>query len=170
MSYTFDGINKVITLNTGVVAMSVRDVYSRWVDWFISDEGNQKFLPAFLTVGGDIIDAAAGTSIPIYAFLTNGWRIRPQEANHTLTVTDGILLVSGGGDPFLNTIGDFIVRVNYQQPVQAITVNTAGGSGGPSYTLDQIADAVWSRANRSLTDGDIITNTLKKHIYNATQI
>lgn len=150
MSYTFDGVNKVITLNTGVVTMSVRDVYSRWVDWFVGLEGNQKFLPAFLTVGGDVIDASAGTSIPIYGFLVNGWRIKPQEADHTLTVSDGILLVSGGGDPFLSTNGDYVVRINYQQPVQAITVNTAGG-GGSSYTLEQIADAVWSSANRTLT-------------------
>jgi hypothetical protein len=150
MSYTFDGVNKVITLDTGVVTMSVRDVYSRWVDWFVSASGNQKYLPAFLTVGGDVIDAAAGTSIPIYGFLVNGWRVRPQEADHTLTVNDGILLVSGGGDPFLDTLGNHIVRINYQQPVQAITVNTAGG-GGNSYTLEQIADAVWSSTNRTLT-------------------
>jgi hypothetical protein len=154
MSYTFDGVNKVITLNTGVVTMSVRDVYSRWVDWFISTSGNQKYLPAFLTVGGDVIDATAGTSIPIYGFLVNGWRVRPQEADHTLTINDGILLVSGGGDPFLNTLGSHVVRVNYQQPVQAITVNTGGGDSGGSgnsYTLEQIADAVWSNANRTLT-------------------
>jgi hypothetical protein len=166
MSYTFDGVNKVISLNTGTVTMSVRDVYSRWVDWFISTDGNQKYLPAFLTVGGDVIDANAGTSIPIYGFLVNGWRIRPQEADHTLTVNDGILLVSGGGDPFLNTLGDHIVRINYQQPVQAITVNTAGG-GGSAYTLEQIADAVWSSANRTLTQkvaspGDVIAAVFAK--------
>jgi hypothetical protein len=76
--------------------------------------------------------------------------VGPQEADHTLSVNDGILLVSGGGDPFLGTTGDYVVRINYQQPVQAITVNTAGG-GGSSYTLEQIADAVWSSASRSLT-------------------
>jgi hypothetical protein len=166
MSYTFDGVNKVITLDAGVVTMSVRDVYSRWVDWYISVSGNQKYLPAFLTVGGDVIDASAGTSIPIYGFLVNGWRIKPQEADHTLSVNDGILLVSGGGDPFLGTTGDYVVRINYQQPVQAITVNTAGG-GGSSYTLEQIADAVWSSANRSLsqkvaTPSDVIAAVFAK--------
>jgi hypothetical protein len=166
MSYTFDGVNKVITLNTGVFTMSVRDVYSRWIDWFISASGNQKYLPAFITVGGDVIDATAGTSIPVYAFLVNGWRIRPQETDHTLVINEGILLVSGGGDPFLNTLGDHIVRINYQQPVQAITVNTAGG-GGSSYTLEQIADAVWSNASRTLTQkvaspGDVIAAVFAK--------
>jgi hypothetical protein len=165
MSYTFDGVSKVIALDAGVVTMSVRDVYSRWVDWFISTGGNQKYLPAFLTVGGDVIDATAGTSIPVYGFLVNGWRIRPQEADHTLIVNDGILLVSGGGDPFLNTLGSHVVRINYQQPVQAITVDT-GGSGN-SYTLEQIANAVWSSTSRTLTQkvaspGDVIAAVFAK--------
>jgi len=50
-------------------------------------------------------------------FLENGWRIKPQKANHTLNVIDGIILVNNGGDPFKNTIGSYIVRINYQQPV-----------------------------------------------------
>ncbi|MEQ1766124.1 MAG: hypothetical protein ABL859_01730, partial [Methylotenera sp.] len=138
MSYTFDGNSKTITLVAQTV-MSVRDVYSRWIDWAVLGD-NSKYLPAFNTIGGDTIDV--GTSVPIYAYLTNGWRIRPQEANHTLNVTDGVLLVDGGGDPFLNTLGSFIVRINYQQPVQAITVATGGGGGA---TPTQIADQVWAQ-------------------------
>jgi hypothetical protein len=61
-------------------------------------------------------------------------------------VTDGILLVDGGGDPFTNTTGAYIVRVNYQQPVQAISFATGGG-GGASYTPDEIAQAVLDTAN-----------------------
>jgi hypothetical protein len=131
MGYIFNGISKTITLTPGTTSVSVRDLWSRWVDWFLTDD-NSKFLPAFKNVGGDDIDLTQGTKIPIYSFLENGWKIKPQEANHTLTIGDGILLVSGGGDPFVNTIGSFVVRVNYQQPVQAITVSTGGGSGGLS--------------------------------------
>lgn len=127
MAFSFNGQTKVITLTAGTTTMSVRDAWSRWVDWFVTSD-NSKYLPAFSTVGGNDIDASAGTAIPIYAFLVNGWRIKPQEADHTLTVTEGILLVEGGGNPFNNTAGDFIVQINYQQPVQAITVNTAGGA------------------------------------------
>jgi hypothetical protein len=90
-------------------------------------------------LGGDDIDTVAGTKVPIYDFLQNGWRIKPQEANHTLTVTDGILLVQGGGDPFVATNGSYVVRVNYQQPVQAISFST---SGGTAPTAGEIADAV----------------------------
>jgi len=127
MGYIIDGATKTITLTTGTTQVSVRDVWSRWVDWFLTSD-NSKFLPAFEQVGGNDIDASQGTKIPIYAFLVNGWKLRPQEANHTLTINDGILLVNGGGDPFLNTNGAYTVRINYQQPVQAISFSSTGGS------------------------------------------
>lgn len=145
---TFDGVSKIITLSIGTVELSVSDLYSRWKDWILVSD-NSKYLSAFSVVGGDDISLADGTKVPLYAFLENGWRIRPQEANHTLNVKSGILLVAGGGDPFINTIGSFVVRVNYQQPVQAITVNTAGGSSGPD--ADTIAAAVWNKLLASHT-------------------
>jgi hypothetical protein len=127
MGYSINGETKTITLTTGTISVSVRDMWSRWVDWFLTDD-NSKFLPAFKSVGGDDIDATEGTKIPIYSFLENGWKIRPQESNHTLSIKDGILLVNGGGDPFINTLGAYTVRINYQQPVQAISFTSGGGS------------------------------------------
>jgi hypothetical protein len=67
----------------------------------------------------------------------NGWKLKPQESNHTLTIKDGILLVNGGGDPFTNTTGAYIVRINYQQPVQAISFAT-GGTAGTAQTVEEI--------------------------------
>ena len=129
MAATFDGPNKLIILTTGTTEYDVKDIYSRWKDWVLLSD-NSKFTEAFASVGGDPIDPIAGTFIPAYTFLLNGWRVRPQEASHTLSVVNGILLVDGGGDPFVNTLGSFVVRINYQQPVQAITVATGGGGGG----------------------------------------
>jgi hypothetical protein len=140
MGYSFNGATKLITLTAGTTSVSVRDLWSRWADW-VALSDNAKFLPAFSQVGGQTIDAAAGTYIPIYAFLLNGWRIRPQEANHTLNINDGVLLVDGGGDPFVNTVGSFVVRIVLSQPVQAITVAT----GGSSVSESAIATAVWAR-------------------------
>lgn len=141
MGYVIDGPTKTISLTAGTVEMSVRDLWSRWVDWFLTSD-NSKYLPAFNQVGGNDIDPGAGTSIPIYIFLINGWKLKPQEASHTLVVNDGILLVDGGGDPFINTTGSFVVRINYQQPVQAITVSTGGG-GGLTATQDDRLRRVW---------------------------
>lgn len=127
MGYSINGETKVITLTTGTTNVSVRDLWSRWVDWLkLSD--NSKYLAAMVSIGGVPINEAEGTFIPVYVFLTNGWRIKPQESNHTLNVKDGILLVNGGGDPFINTTGSFVVRINYQQPVQAISFSTGGGT------------------------------------------
>jgi hypothetical protein len=148
MTIIFNGVTKIATLSAGTTSLSVTDIWSRWVDWLAIDD-NSKFLPMFSLVGGDPIDAIAGTSIPFYAFLEYGWKIKPQESNHTLSVNNGILLVSGGGDPFVNTNGPYTVRVNYSQPVQAITVNTVGsGIGGPS------AADIWSYSDRTLTNTD----------------
>lgn len=136
MAITFDGPSKVITLTSGTTSLGVRDLWSRWVDWLLTGD-NSKYPLAFEQVGGNDIDPGAGTTIPIYAFLKNGWKLKPQEANHTLNVSDGVLLVDGGGDPFVNTSGSFVVRINYQQPVQAITVATGGGGGGLTIPQDE---------------------------------
>lgn len=150
MAMTFDGVTKIITLTSGTTAVSVRDLWSRWVDWFLTGD-NSKYQLAFAQVGGDDIDLAAGTKIPVYAFLMNGWRIKPQEANHTLTISDGILLVNGGGDPFNNTSGSYVVRINYQQPVQAISFSTGGGTAP---TAVEVADEVMTRG--LLTEDDLL--------------
>jgi hypothetical protein len=142
MAIAFNGAAKLITLSSGTTSLDVIDLYSEWKRWVAI--GNANFLPAFAPVGGDPIDATAGTAIPLYAFLINGWKIRPQEANHTLSVFGGVLVVEGGGDPFVNTIGEFTVRISYQQPVQAIAISTTGG-GGSGITVDQI----WSRSLES---------------------
>lgn len=135
---TFDASSKHLVLSSGTTVLDVKDAYSRWKDWVIT---NPNYDPVFISVGGNSIDQSAGTAIPFYGFLTNGWRVKPQEADHTLSVTNGILLVDGGGDPFVNTNGAYTVRVNYQQPVQAIAFNSEGGSG---VTAEQISQAVWA--------------------------
>lgn len=142
MAITFDAAAKLLILTTGTTELDVVDAYSRWKDWVL--DNNAQHLPAFSAVGGETIDAVAGTFVPTYAFLINGWKVRPQESNHTLAVTNGILLVDGGGDPFVNTTGSYVVRINFQQPVQAITVSTEGGSAPSAET---VAAAVWAHSD-----------------------
>lgn len=144
MALTFDGPNKRIVLSSGTTSLSVRDLWSRWVDWALTGD-NSKYPIALEVVGGNDIDVSAGTKIPVYAYLQNGWRIRPQEASHTLNVGDGVLLVDGGGDPFVNTTGSYVVRINYQQPVQAISFDSGGGGGGLTVTQAQQLLEVYQR-------------------------
>lgn len=119
MAYAFDGAERLITL-TAQTTLDVKDLYSRWKEW-MKNTDNGKNARAFLSVGGDPI--SGGSEIPAYLYLANGWRIKPMEADHTLTVTNGVILVDGGGDPFVDTTGAYTVRINYQQPVQSISTN-----------------------------------------------
>lgn len=142
MAIQFDGLNKLIILTSGTVKLSVPDLWSRWVDWFLTGD-NSKFLPAMSVLGGDISDPVAGTSIPVNVFLLNGWRIRPQAGSHTLAVIAGILRVQGGGDPFVDPAFG-VVRINLQEPVQAIGVSTGGSTSGSATgaTVEQVAAIV----------------------------
>lgn len=131
----FDGPNKLVVLTSAALDLAV--LWSDWKDWLLA--GNAGYALALDTVGGEPIDPGAGTLVPLFLFIKNGWKIRPMESDHTLAVTNGSLVVEGGGDPFVSTLGDYTVRIRYQQPVQAIGYSTTGGSG-PS--AESIAAAV----------------------------
>lgn len=163
MGYSIDGANKIISLTAGTTEVSIRDLWSRWVDWLLTSD-NSKYLIALEQVGGNNIDVSAGTYIPIYVFLKNGWKIRPQEASHTLVINDGIIIVDGGGDPFVNTLGTYSIRINYSQPVQAITVSTGGGSG---LTLGQIESSTVLAKEATIESS---TQSIKNHITAMNQI
>lgn len=147
VKFDVDTTAKLFICKVGITAFDVRvDLYSDAKEHWIDDATANKHTFPMAAFGGNDIDVGAGTRIPTYAFLLNGWRIRPQEATHTLTVGGAIVLVDGGGDPFVNTIGSFIVRILYQQPVQAIAFNS-GGVIAP--TQQQIRDAM--TLNRTLS-------------------
>jgi hypothetical protein len=142
--FTVDPSAKLFIAKVGVSAFNVRvDLYSDAIEHWIDDDATRKFTFPLNAVGGVSIDVSAGTSVPSYVFLLHGWRIRPREASHTLEVSGGVILVDGGGDPFVDTLGAYTVRVLYQQPVQAIGVSTGASSAG----VDVLVSAVASRAN-----------------------
>lgn len=146
--FTVDTTNKLFIAKAGVTSFDAKvDLYSDAKEHWITDDTANKFTFPFISPttgrttvqGGPDIDAAEGTSIPTYLYLEGGWRIRPDEADHTLKVSGAVLLVQGGGDPFVDTLGAFTVRINYQQPVQAIGVATAAVIAP---TQQQIRDAM----------------------------
>jgi len=135
VAITFDATSKRIILDSASVTAEA--IWSRWEDWLVLGD-NAKYLPAMSHVGGDTL--GGGLLIPNYIFLENGWRVRPMEANHNLTIT-GNLFVTGGGIPVVSTLGVYQVNVNYTVPVQAQGISTSG-SVGP--TAADIAAAVWA--------------------------
>lgn len=143
MPIAFDGPTKRINLS-GVTTLSVRSLWTAFVDWWLTSD-NSKYALALRQVGGDDIDPGAGTSVPIFIYLENGWKIKPQEADHTLSVTDGVL-VDLSGSPFVHTTGNFQVLIKEVQPVQAIGFAMSGGGSGGTAVLEKLL------RNRTVTD------------------
>jgi hypothetical protein len=135
MAITIDGATKLITLDSASV--SAATIWSRWVDWH---PNNTEWPLAFQLVGG--IALGGGLFIPPYFFLLNGWRVRPMNTDHNLTIT-GNLFVEGGGVPVVPTLGTYQVNVNYTVPVQAQGISTSGSSGP---TASEIAAAILAAA------------------------
>lgn len=133
MPIVIDPATKRLILDSASV--TAQAVYVAWVDW-VATSDNAKYLPAFSAVGGDAL--GGGLFIPPYYFLRNGWRVRPMESNHSLTIT-GNLFVDGGGVPVVSTLGTYQVNVNYTVPVQAQGISTSGSTGP---TAGEIASAV----------------------------
>lgn len=161
MPVVFDPTSKRIILDSASVTAT--ELYSRWVDW-VSVGDNVKYGPVFRQVGSD--DLGSGLSIPPYFFLQSGWRVRPMESNHNLTIT-GNLFVEGGGVPVVPTLGTFQVNVNYTVPVQAQGISTSG-STGPSAT--DIATAVRAELAVELArlDAAISTRTTMGDLFAAS--
>lgn len=131
MALSFNGSTKTITITTDTT-LDVKDLWSRFVDWFLTSD-NSKYGLALAQVGGNDIDPSAGTSIPVYIYLQNGWKVKPKESNHTLVVNNGILLTDDSSTPYTATSGSYNVVIRDQQPVQAIGVATGGGGTNPNY-------------------------------------
>lgn len=75
-------------------------------------------------------------------------------------MNDGILVVDGGGDPFVDTLGSYRVNTRYSQPVQAISYTTGEGGGGTAPNVDQIAQAVWQRTIEAGLSAEAIQRVL----------
>ena len=142
---TFDGTARLIIINNGIRRVNAADIYSWWKEW-VRESDNAKFLEAFLTTGGDPISGTV--NISAYFFLTNGWRIRANEANHTLTVTGNLYVEGGIGFPFVPTLEPWTVLITLEVSPQSQTVSV--GIGTPA----EVADAVWSENLEPYEDQD----------------
>ena len=122
--FSFDGANKLVILDPGTTTFDAKDLYSRWKDWVI-DTDNSKYEQGMQAVGGD--PTSATNFVPSFFFKINGWKIRPQEADHTLTVTGNIANENGIGSPFVSTIGTYNVLIQTNTS-DSQTVSTGGSS------------------------------------------
>lgn len=171
MSVSFDPIAKLIIADTGTTSLKADFIYSRWKDFARANPG---ILAAFRVVGGD--ELGVGLTIPSYFFLINGWRIRPYEGNHELTI-DGNLFTEGGVDsPVVPTVGTWNVAVKYIVPMMAQTVSGAAAThpvldklasmivAAPdgSWHFKDLGQDVWGFNTRTLTNGQVLLTAQQK--------
>lgn len=147
---TFDGPNKLILVNEGVLLLDVQnDVYSNWKEWSLQRD-NSKYLTALTPVGGDPItnEVSVGDSY----FLENGWRIQPYSAynGYLLEVVGNIYTREPNGNPVNPTpkVSVLLTRSNISE-----TIDTT-----PANQIDLIGDEVVSRfADPNMTPSTIST-------------
>jgi hypothetical protein len=145
---SIDGATKLIVISdTGDVTISAKDIYSRWKDWVID---NPQWVNAFRTFGNDPL--GGGIYAGDYYFLNNtdGWRIKPEEKDHILTITGNLFAEDANIDIFQQTTGAYNVQI--VQKVSSLTQTSAGANPA------DIADAVWDE----LKSGHTTANTTGK--------
>lgn len=133
---------------------------------------NAKFLTAFSVIGGDPITATQNLGITY--FLENGWRVRPAELSHKVTLVGNLFTREPGQSAFVDTVGSFTVnaetrvsnlvdssvaRLDLDQLLQAIYIDTTGKGtpgvadniGTPTNPSDNIVDATTLAIQRNLS-------------------
>jgi hypothetical protein len=142
---TFNGSLKLFICDIGTTFIDVAELYSAWKEWVQSGQGIN-YLPAFEAIGGQPLPGGlfAGQTY----FLINNWKIKPQEANHSLTILGN--LYTSDGSPTTVSVAGYTIEINLN------TSSQAQGISGSTLTTDDI----WSYSNRSLTETNNITMTI----------
>lgn len=124
---TFDWDNKLIIVNSGITSVDVKiDLYSDWKEWVLLGN-NSSYLPAFRVSGWD--NLWGWQYVWAFFFLLNGWKIRPYEGNHTLTVT-GNLRSEDLSSPYTSTLGAYNVNIQTEFSSLTLQVDPTWGTWG----------------------------------------
>ncbi len=156
---------------TGDTVLDVAVLYSQWKLW-VAQSDNSKYPQAFRTVGGDPISPQQNLGSTF--FLMNGWRIRPAERSHKLTLVGNIFTDPAGDSVFVPTLGAFTVntetrvsnltdssvaRLDLTQLLPAVyidadrgTAGTAPGVGTPTNPVSNVVDAFAIAARDNLRE------------------
>jgi len=139
---TFDWDNlRIVEISTGGDnELDIVEVYSEWKDALLADPTRVGYPPAFRQVGSDPISATQNLGSTF--FLTNGWRIRPAELSHKLTVVGNLFTDPAGSSVFVDTLGAFTVNTESRVSnlVDSVLVNSPDiqfSSFGGGVTLDE---------------------------------
>lgn len=143
---TYDTTNRIFVLKSGVVDFDVViDLYSDAKEDWLTDSLLNKFKFPMMAIGGQAI--GGGRVISPYIMLRYGWRVRPQEADHTLTVA-GNLITDDETSPFASVLGDYQVII--KSIVSSNSLTASGTALSPS-DLTNIIHGVWDESTTAHT-------------------
>lgn len=137
--FTVDTTNKLFVAKAGVTDFDVKiDLYSDAKEHWLGDATAMGFDFPIRVIGGDPV--GGGKFAGDLYFLRDGWKIRPDEADHTLLITGNLFLDDGEvGNLIVPTVGDFTVVTIAERSNLVLAVNT-GGTVAP--TQQQIRDSL----------------------------
>lgn len=115
---TFDGLNKLIIIDTGVTTIDVKtELYEEWQNWELSGSSDA----AFRTVGGDVL--TVNETMPIYYFLINNWKIYAKDVNVSIATN----LYSDDFVDLVTIVNSAVYVKNSDTPNLPTIVNTLTG-------------------------------------------
>lgn len=144
MAITFNGATKIISFDSSTTEISVQEIYSRWVDWLLTGD-NSKYLLAMRNVGGD--DLPGARQLGISYFFLNGWKLKPYEETHSLTIM-GNLYSEDGSSPITPVLGSYNVTTILSVS-NLIDIVSTGEGGGTT------ASEIWGYSNRTLSSSGV---------------
>lgn len=172
----FFGEQLRIVLPLGVTVVDIGpDVYSQWKEW-AKLGANIRFPPAFRTVGGDPLTPGIDAGAYYFQNNTDGWRIRPAEANATVLITGNLAPEDPELPLAVPTLGGYTVLLLGLQPITqsvstllelqqstafdgAVSIDTlGGGTAGTSWPIgttsepsSNLADALLIAAREGIS-------------------
>jgi hypothetical protein len=155
---TFDPVNLIIEEISQSPApeteLDVIEIYSEWKAWLVADSTRLKFLPAFSLFGGD--PTTAGQTAPTFFFLENGWRFRPANYSHQVTL-NGNLYVEGGGRIDVPTVGGF--QVNVRQNFTVLQIDATSTTDPNIAAILAMVTELWARMGLDESNPVTFTDT-----------
>lgn len=143
---SFDGVTKLITLNSNEAEIDVRDdLYSAWKKW-AQTRDNLKYINAMRSVGGD--PTVAGEFLGSTYFVTNGWQI---VLTNEVTIV-GNIFSDDFDTPYLTEEGVVIAYSKVSNLIDKVAPTTE--------TLSEVATSVINTLNTGTYDGVSFENIM----------
>jgi len=128
--FDVDTTNKLFIAKSGITSFDVQiDLYSDAKEHWLTGGAALGFLFPIRTIGGDPV--GGGQFAGDLYFLRDGWKLRPDEANHTLTINGNLFLDDGEvGEIIVPTLGGYTVLAQGVRSNLVLALEVPGVTSG----------------------------------------